>query len=104
MRSRAVIWLRRENQMAEASFESVSKSSKQRGEGAEARSQRVTLEFSPEAFERLAEIRKLAGADTNADVFRKALRVLEWVLEQQKCGVRLQVERDGAVKEIDLLL
>jgi hypothetical protein len=66
--------------------------------------QRLQLEFSPQAFERLGHIRELAGAKNNAEVVRDALRVFEWFLEQKKANHKLQVVTDSTVKEVELLL
>ena len=64
---------------------------------------RLQLDFSPEAYSRLLQIREMAEARTNAEVVRNALRVYEWFLEQKKENARLQVVKDGTVKEIELL-
>ncbi len=66
--------------------------------------QRVQLDFSPQAYERLLRIRELAGARTNAEVVRNALRVFEWFLEQKAAKHKLQVVTDSSVKEVELLL
>jgi hypothetical protein len=66
--------------------------------------QRLQLDFSSEAFERLAHIRELAGARNNAEVVRNALRVFEWFLEQKRANHKIQVVTDSSVKEVELLL
>lgn len=66
--------------------------------------QRVQLDFSPQAYERLLQIRELAGARTNAEVVRNALRIYEWFLDQKRAKHKLQLVTDNSVKEIELLL
>lgn len=75
-----------------------------RPEGGEQR-HRVELELTPSAFERLKEIRELAGAKTNGELVRNALRVYEWFLNQRSSRRRiLTVGEDDSVKEVELLL
>ena len=66
--------------------------------------QRVQLEFTPEAFSRLRQIRDLANASTNAEVVRNALRVYEWFLTQRAEEYKLQLVKDNQVKEVELVL
>lgn len=66
--------------------------------------QRVQLDFSPAAFERLAQIKKLADAKTNAEVVRNALRLYEWFLQQKRDDYKLQLVKNDHVKEIELVL
>ena len=53
--------------------------------------QRVQFDFSPEAYAGLREIRDLAGAKTNAEVVRNALRVYRWFLKHKLKNHRIQV-------------
>ncbi|MFA5413673.1 MAG: hypothetical protein WC348_03995 [Patescibacteria group bacterium] len=64
---------------------------------------RVQLDFSPEAHERLLRIRKLAEARTNAEVVRNALRLYDWFMTQRQDGFRVQLLKDDAVKEVELI-
>jgi len=66
--------------------------------------QRVELDFSPDAYDRLKQIRGLAGAKTNAEVVRNALRVYEWYLNHKLAKHKLQVVADDTVTEVELLL
>ena len=68
------------------------------------RRQRVELDFSRDAYDRLRQIRGLAGAKTNAEVVRNALRVYEWYLNQKRAKHKLQVVADDTVREVELLL
>ena len=66
--------------------------------------QRVQLEFTPEAMDRLRQIKSLANAGTNAEVVRNALRVYEWFLRQRAEEYKLQLVKDDQVKEVELVL
>ena len=66
--------------------------------------QRVQLDFTPEALERLREIKELAGAKTNAEVVRNALRLYEWFLRQKKENYTIQLVKDNWVKEVEIIL
>ena len=66
--------------------------------------QRVQLEFTPEAIERLRQIKTLANASTNAEVVKNALRVYEWFLNQRNNHYKLQLVKDDQVKEVEIVL
>jgi hypothetical protein len=66
--------------------------------------QRVQLEFTPEAFERLRQIKILASATTNAEVVRNALRLYEWFLKQKADDYKFQLVKDNEAKEVELVL
>lgn len=65
---------------------------------------RVQLDFSPEAFRRLEQIKELADASSNAEVVRNALRIYEWFLEQKRNEYKIHLVKGNTVKEVDLLL
>jgi Ribbon-helix-helix protein, copG family len=44
--------------------------------------ERVQLDFSHEALERLDEIKEISGAATRAEVMRQALRLYEWFIKE----------------------
>ena len=69
-----------------------------------AKRQRIQLDFSAEAYERLLEIKERADASSNAEVVRNSLRVYEWFLEQKRNDYRIQLVKDNTVIEVDLLL
>jgi hypothetical protein len=66
--------------------------------------QRVQLEFTPEAIQRLQQIKALANASTNAEVVKNALRVYEWFLNQRNNHYKLQLVKDDQVKEVEIVL
>lgn len=65
--------------------------------------QRLQLDFSPEAFGQLTQLRDKAEAKTNAEVVRNALRLYGWFLEQKKNNYRIQIAKDDTVKEVELI-
>jgi len=66
--------------------------------------QRLQLDFTPEAFARLEEIRVQAKARSNAEVVRSSLRLFEWFLQRTKEGYTLQLAKDDLVKEVEIVL
>ena len=44
--------------------------------------ERVQFDFTPEALERLDEIKKKTGARTRAETIRNALRIYEWFVDE----------------------
>lgn len=67
--------------------------------------QRVQLDFLPDAYARLAELRALSHARSIPDLIRTALRVYEWYLTRKLEGYKLQlVAKDGKVVPVDLML
>ena len=65
---------------------------------------RVQFDFTPEAYERFTELRKLARVDSNADLLRNAFRVYEWYLKKMAEGYRLGLSKDGERTEVELIL
>lgn len=66
----------------------------------QAKPHRVQLDFSPEAYERLLEIRKRARLSTNADTIRSALRFYEWLVTDVNPNSIIKVcSPDGEVLE-----
>jgi hypothetical protein len=68
-----------------------------------ARRPRLQLEFTNEAYERLNELKALTGSRTNAEVIRKALHVLDWVLARTREDYRIQLVKDETVREVELV-
>jgi len=64
---------------------------------------RLQLDFSPEAFDRLALIRKKAGTTSNAELVRNALRLYDWYLDQRAEGYKLQVTKGGEAKHVEIV-
>jgi len=65
---------------------------------------RVQVEFSPDAFRRLLEIKGMAGAPSNAEVIRDAIRLYEWFLRQRRENYKFQLVKGDTVKEVELVL
>lgn len=66
---------------------------------------RVQLDFSTAAFDRLKELQKRTGNSTKAATIRKALRLLEWMLDQKDAGNTLRViDKTGRlVREVEVV-
>lgn len=70
-----------------------------------AESKRIQFEFSPDAVERLDNMKKLTEKSSYADVVRDALRVYEWIVQQEKAGYDFGlVKGDTLVKTIKFVL
>ncbi len=65
---------------------------------------RLQLDFSPEGFEQLNELVKLAQVSSRGDVFRNALRFYKWYLEKIANGYKLGVSKDDERTEVELVL
>lgn len=63
---------------------------------------RFTIEFSDEAAKGLERVQKRLGGKTNAEVIRKALNLLNFVLQEQEKGGRLIIEnpKENIRKEV----
>lgn len=64
---------------------------------------RLQIDFTPEAFESLMEIRSKSGARTSAEVIRNALRLYEWFIELKDRNAKLQIAVDDSTKEVEVL-
>jgi hypothetical protein len=64
---------------------------------------RVQLDFTPEAYERIKELKTMARADSIPDMFRDALRLFEWYQVRKKEGHRFLVQKDGKPVEVNLV-
>lgn len=69
----------------------------------EQKTQRIQIEFSQDAANRLRQIKELSGATSNADVMRNAVRFYDWFLRQQQDGWKLQLRRDDAIREVEIV-
>ena len=65
---------------------------------------RVQLDFSPEAFTRLNNVREKAQVRTNAEAVRNALRVYDWFLDQKAKNATFQVLEGDSVRQVEILL
>ena len=63
---------------------------------------KYTIHFSNKTDRDLARLTKALGVNSKADVVRRALNLLRYVLDEQKGGGRLVVEnnRDKTKKEV----
>jgi hypothetical protein len=55
---------------------------------------RFTIDFSPQAERELRDIQKALDAGTKADVIRKALSLVKYVVEERQHGGRIFVENE----------
>jgi len=66
---------------------------------------RLQLDLSSQAKEHLQRCREKSGAQTNAEVVRRALQTYAWVLDHTQSGAKLQsVEENGDITEIELIV
>lgn len=64
---------------------------------------RLEINFSPEAYQKLVEIREKSGDGTNSQVIRNALRFYDWILDLDRRNAKLRVVKEGITKEVQLL-
>ncbi len=53
---------------------------------------RFTIEFTEEADRGLEQVQKILGGKTKADVIRKAINLLNFVVQERQKGGRLFIE------------
>lgn len=63
---------------------------------------RFTIEFTDEVDKQIEQIAKALGANTKADVIRKALGLLNYVVQERAAGstVILENKKQGVRKEV----
>ena len=61
---------------------------------------RVQLDFTPEGFRELENLKTAVQASNRADTVRYAMRVLRWLLDELRSGARIAVYRDNAFSEV----
>ena len=63
---------------------------------------RYTVEFSEQADKGLEQVQKTLGATSKADVIRKALNLLNYVVQEKERGGTLYIEnkKENVKKEI----
>jgi hypothetical protein len=65
---------------------------------------RIQLDFAPDALNRLERLQHKLEAASRAEVIRRALGLLEWVINHEEEGERLLLERkDGMIVPVLLL-
>ncbi len=66
---------------------------------------RIQFQFSPEAYARLQALQKRVDASSYAELVRNALRIYEWILDQEDEGNSFAlVKDDEVVKQIKFVL
>jgi hypothetical protein len=55
---------------------------------------RFTIDFSPEAERELRDIQKALDVGTKADVIRKALSLVKYIVEERQNGGKLFIENE----------
>jgi hypothetical protein len=66
--------------------------------------ERVQLQLSPEAVERLRFLRESTDASSNAEVFRKGLQLYEWILDQLRQGYRIRLVKGDEEKDVEFVI
>ena len=66
--------------------------------------ERVQLQLSPEAVERLRLLRESTDASSNAEVFRKGLQLYEWILDQLRQGYRIRLVKGDEEKDVEFVI
>ncbi len=67
-------------------------------------SRRIQFEFSAEAHNRLTRLKEETDASSYAELVRNAIRVHEWVIEQETEGNSIGLFKDGKpLKEVKFL-
>jgi hypothetical protein len=63
----------------------------------------LKIDFSVEAYKKVAELKERAELATDADLIRNALRLYDWYLQQVKTdNHRIQLVKDGVIKEVEI--
>ena len=71
---------------------------------AEKDGKRVSLDLSGEAYTRLNRIKNMLDASSNTEAVVRSLRVMEYVIESQQKGRKLQfVSFNGRITDLEIL-
>ena len=67
---------------------------------------RLQFDVSSAAYDDLAEMKERTKASSLADLFRSAIRLYKWFLDQRKDGWKIQLYREGddRVRQVELLM
>jgi hypothetical protein len=66
---------------------------------------RLQIDSSPEEIEALEKLRDRIGAKTNAEAFRRAVKLLEFIISSQEGGKKLAVvDENGQAIQLIILL
>ncbi len=61
---------------------------------------RITLDLTPEFYQRLENLETLVGSESKASLIREALQLYEYMAQQVKEGYTFKMQKDGHEKEI----
>jgi hypothetical protein len=61
---------------------------------------RVQLDFTPESFRELEDLREEVGASSRADTIRSAMRILRWAIDELKSGENIMVSKNGEIAQV----
>jgi len=71
---------------------------------AQSKTRRVQMELSPSSFDRLNKVKDLLEASSYTEVMKDALRLLEYVAEEDTEGSKFFIKRkDGEISEVKIL-
>jgi hypothetical protein len=65
---------------------------------------RLQIDFTPEAFQHLSNMKERANVKSTAEVARNALRLYDWYLEKQREGYQILIAKGDTVKQVEFLL
>jgi propanediol utilization protein len=75
-----------------------------RKEQSQSKKTRVTVDLTPQLYDRLEELEDLVGAESKASMIRQALQLYEWCAKKTIAGNVFQVVTpDGQTTEVVLL-
>jgi len=63
---------------------------------------RITLDFSPDALDKVTQLRRALDAKSSGDVIRKGLQLLDWYVTTKRQGHIVKIVKDGKEIEIEL--
>ena len=61
---------------------------------------RITLDLTPEFYQRLENLEMLVGSESKASLIRESLQLYEYMAQQVKEGYIFRAQKDGDEKEI----
>lgn len=64
---------------------------------------RLTIRLTKEALDRVENMRSFTKADSKGAVVRDAIRLYEWLLEQQSKGFKIKLRKGNTIKDIKII-
>jgi len=65
---------------------------------------RVQMDLSPSSLERLKRLKKMVEAKNYTDVMKDALRLFEWIVEEESAGSKFVIKKkDGELETVKIL-